>query len=187
MNMNKWFLSIGFVAVCVRSAVAADASTIQARYQSYYDAGKAVVISVINKSVDVRDVARKVDTMVRNGVVLAKEYAVAFPEGAQLLDEVVRNVDAMRTLSFEELEHDWHDLHHFDTRDAGIDLTEEDNEHFTDPIHVIVHPLLVLKAAENFAAQKNADELQTMKEEIEEGLEQAERLKGAVIKKRAAK
>ena len=99
---------------------------------------------------------------------------------------VVENVDAMKKLSFKDLEHEWHDLNHFTksgSNDLGIDVKAEDNEHFTDPIHAIVHPLLVLKAAQAYATSKDEADLKAIKEEMEEGLEQVEKCRSVLTKK----
>jgi hypothetical protein len=83
------------------------------------------------------------------------------------------------------LEHQWHDLHYFSNKKEviGVDLADENNEHFTDPIHVIVHPLLVLKAAQSFANGGGDAALQQMKEEMEEGIEQIDKALAAIQKK----
>ncbi len=52
-------------------------------------------------------------------------------------------------------------------------MKNEDNEHFTDPIHAIVHPLLVLKAAQSYDKDKKESYLKDMKEEMSEGIEQS--------------
>ncbi|MSU64421.1 MAG: hypothetical protein EXS31_18865 [Pedosphaera sp.] len=123
--------------------------------------------------------------MVADAVWFAGEYAKAFPTGQKLLKVILDNVETMKKLSFKDLEHEWHDMHHFDAadKDIGLDLKAESNEHFTDPIHSIVHPLLVLKAAQNYASSKSADDLKSIKEEMEEGLEQIEKMKTALLKK----
>lgn len=166
---------------CLR---AADRAQVEARYLSYHTAGKAVVEMAISRRVDPAEVEKKVDTMVADAVWLATEYAKAFPKGAVLLQTVTAHVGDMRKLTFQELEGEWHDLGYFGKpgHDAGIDLKAEANEHFTDPIHSIVHPLLVLKAAQSFAAGKKEEDLKAMKAEMEEGLEQAEKQKNTLLK-----
>jgi len=163
---------------------AADRAQVEARYLSYHAAGKAVVEMAIAKRVDAAEVAKKVEIMVGDAVWLATEYATAFPQGATLLRTVTAHVDDMRKLSFQELEGEWHDLGYFGKpgHDAGLDIKAEANEHFTDPIHAIVHPLLVLKAAQAYAAGKKDEDLKAIKTEMEEGLEQAEKLKTSLLK-----
>lgn len=172
------------VAAFTVPAVAADKSQVESRYRSYHAAGKAVVAMAIAKNVDAREVEKQVDIMLGDAVWLATEYGKAHPAGAKVLKIVTDNVDAMRKLSFRDLEHEWHDLNHFSSggHDAGIDLSEEDNEHFTDPIHAIVHPLLVLKAAQAYGAGRKDEDLHALKAEMEEGLEQAEKLMIALTK-----
>lgn len=163
---------------------AADRAQVEARCLSYHAAGKAVVEMAISRRVDAAEVEKKVETMVNDAVWLATEYAKAFPKGAKLLQTVTDHVGDMRKLSFHELEGEWHDLGYFGKpgRDPGIDLKAEDNEHFTDPIHTIVHPLLVLRAAQAYAAGKKEEDLKAMKTEMEEGLEQAEKQRLALLK-----
>lgn len=167
------------------AAPAADKAQVQSHYQSYYKAGKAVVTMTLSKKIDAAELEKQVNIMVAAATWFIDEYATAYPQGAQLLKTVTANVDTMRKLSFENLEKDWHDLAYFDQpgHNAGLDLKAEENEHFTDPIHSLVHPLLVLKAAESFANGKKDDDLKKMKEEMEEGLEQAEKLTIALTKK----
>lgn len=164
---------------------ATDKAALEAHYLSYHTAGKAVVEMAINKKVDAAEVDKKVQTMVADAAWYAAEYAKAYPQGEKLLKVVLANLDAMKKLSFKELEHAWHDMHHFDTadKDIGLDLKAEENEHFTDPIHAIVHPLLVLKAAQAYTTSHSEDDLKAIKEEMEEGLEQLEKQKNVLLKK----
>ncbi len=185
MKSNTSLFAIVLTALaCAFTASAADKAQVESHYLSYHAAGKAVVEMAIAKKVDAAEVERKVNAMLVDAVWLAGEYAKAHPKGAKLLKTVTDNVDAMRKLSFHDLESEWHDLGHFAKagNEAGLDLKAEDNEHFTDPIHTIVHPLLVLKAAQSFASSKKDEDLKAMKEEMEEGLEQAEKQKIALTK-----
>lgn len=153
-----------------------------ARVREYSTLGRSVLEMAQTKKVDAAEVRKKVDRMLEIGVLLAKDYAVRFPAGKKLVDTVVAAIPEMRKLSFAEIESEWHDLKHFDKpgNAVGIDLKAEENEHFTDPVHTIVHPLLVLKAAEDQAAKPSAENLQNIKEEMEEGIEQAEKMRTAL-------
>lgn len=180
---------IPFLAVLAALAVpalAADKAQIESHYRSYHAAGKAVVEMAIAKNVDAAAVEKHVNVMLADGVWFAATYAKAHPEGAKLIKILIENVDAMRKLSFHELESEWHDLGYFSKpdHDAGLDLSAEENEHFTDPIHTIVHPLLVLKAAQAYGKDKKEEDLKAMKAEMEEGLEQAEKQMLALTKKK---
>ena len=57
--------------------------------------------------------------------------------------------------------------------DVGFDVKAEENEHFTDPAHAMIQPFMVLKAAQAYAADHKDADLKSMKEEMEESLEQA--------------
>ena len=167
------------------SVCAADKAALEAHAISYHRAGKSVVEMALTKKVDASEVEKKVQTMVDDALWFLGEYGKAFPKGEKLLKVVAGNAEAMKKLSFKELEHEWHDLGHFDKADKeiGLDLKAEENEHFTDPIHSLVHPLLVLKAAQDYVTTKSEDALKNIKEEMQEGLEQMEKQKAALLKK----
>lgn len=182
--MKKLFLTLILTLAAVAAGRAADAAAVNQHYTSYHAAGKAVVEMAIAKKVDAAEVAKRVEIMVADALWVVQEYALIKPQGAKLLKVISDNVEAMKKLTFKELEQEWHDLHHFDQgNDTGVDLKAEENEHFTDPIHSLVHPLLVLKAAQNYAAGKGEADLKSMKEEMEEGLEQMEKARVALLKK----
>lgn len=165
---------------------AADKAEIDTHCNNYHAAGKAIVEMAINKKIDIAEVEKRVQILLTESTWGATEYAKVHPKGAKLLKTTVDNIDAMKKLSYKDLEHEWHDLNHFTKSggsDLGIDVKAEDNEHFTDPIHSIVHPLLVLKAAHTFAASKDEAELKSVKEEMEEGLEQMEKVRSVLSKK----
>lgn len=182
--MKSKLLVLTALALLAAPLRAADKAQVEAHYQSYYTAGKAVVEMAVSKKVDAAEVAKRVDTMVADALWFAGEYAKIHPKGAKLLQTVASNVAAMRQLSFDHLEHEWHDLAFFAKpgNDVGLDLKAEENEHFTDPIHTLVHPLLVLKAAQAYANSKSEKDLKSLKEEMEEGLEQAEKQKIVLLK-----
>ena len=182
--MKTKLVLLTVLAALIAPLRAADKAQIEARYQSYYAAGKAVVDMALSKKIDAAEVAKRVDIMVADAIWFAGEYAKAHPKGAKLLQTVTSQVGTMRQLSFEELESEWHDLGYFTKagHDTGLDLKAEENEHFTDPIHTLVHPLLVLKAAQAYATSKAEKDLKSLKEEMDEGLEQAEKQKTVLLK-----
>lgn len=186
MKIPSPLIALLSVVISSFTLTAADKAEVDKRYNSYHSAGKAIVEMTISKKVDSSEVEKKVQTLLDEAVWLATEYGKAFPKGEKLLKVVTDNVDAMKKLSFKELEHEWHDLNHFTksgSNDLGLNIKDEDNEHFTDPIHAIVHPLLVLKAAQAYSTSKSDQELKTIKEEMEEGLEQVEKCRNALTKK----
>jgi hypothetical protein len=186
MKYSRSILAATLMAFATFQTQAADKAAVDTHVNSYLAAGKAIVEMSITKKVDAAEVEKKVQTLVADAVWLATEYGKAHPKGEKLLKIVTDNVDAMKKLSFKDLEHEWHDLNHFTksgSNDLGIDVKAEDNEHFTDPIHAIVHPILVLKAAQAYASSKSDEELKAIKEEMEEGLEQVEKCRSALTKK----
>jgi hypothetical protein len=183
MTLPRLLLAL-LPVLALLSAHAAPSPELSAHAARYHTAGKAVLELIITKQVTVPAVATQVDVLLTEGIALTEAYAKANPTGEKLLRAVITEVPALKKLSFDALQTDWHDLGHFAKpgNSAGIDLQDEDNEHFTDPIHAIVHPLLVLKAAEAYAADAKPEHLKTMKEEMEEGLEQADKLLARLVR-----
>ena len=177
-----------FLCVATVALESAENPALKAAQQAYHKAGTAVMEAVLSKKVDPVQVEAQVVEMERNAAILARAYAVKFPEGKKLIDTVIAQVgvlDAtgeitalgpMKALPFKETEEQWHDGAYFKTHDLGVSFEEEQNEHFTDPIHTMVHPMMVLQAAIAYHKTKDAAELKAMKDEMEEGLEQAEKM-----------
>jgi hypothetical protein len=72
-------------------------------------------------------------------------------------------------MSFKDLTAQYHDGGAFDEKTVGMNLKDEANEKYSDPVHIAVHPLLTLKALED-------KDVKAAKEELAEGLEQMEAL-----------
>ncbi|NNE85752.1 MAG: hypothetical protein HKN28_17450 [Alphaproteobacteria bacterium] len=154
--------------------------------RAYTAAGQRIIDMVNSDQVDVAAVEKEVIATVAAGVTLANAYSAKFPQGKAVLDKVittaaktdasgnVMGVGAMAGMSFAEIEGDWHDTEYFTKNDHGLDLQEEDNEHFTDPMHTIIHPVMVLVAAKDYSKDKNPEHLKAMKAEMQEGMEQVE-------------
>ena len=183
MRTSPAFIA-ALLTLAVLPSLAADKAEVEARARSYYTVGKSIVEMAITRKVDAAQLEKQVDILVADATWFAEQYSKLHPKGQKLIKTVLDNVAGMRKLTFKELEHQWHDGHFFDGKSAelGIDLKEEDNEHFTDPIHTLVHPLLVLKAGQAYAAGKAEENLKQMKEEMEEGIEQMEKQRTLLLK-----
>lgn len=165
-------LLVGCVFAFGSSAFAGDSDLVK----SYAANGKIVMDAIVAKKVSLDVVEKPLKAMSEDAAKLATSYGAKFPEGAKLLKMTVDALPKLQKASFTELEKEWHDLAHFSKpgNNPGIDLKSEKNEHFTDPLHCIVHPLMTLRAAEAYAKGKADKDLQAMKEELSEGLEQME-------------
>lgn len=164
------------------SSFGAGATEAQSHVANYRRAGKALIAMALTKRISTTEATPQVEVLIKEAIWLAESYSKAHPSGAKLLKMVTDSIPEMKKLTFEELERQWHDLHYFDGKksEIGLDLSVEDNEHFTDPIHVLVHPLLVLKAVESYTKSEKAELLTQIKEEMEEGIEQAEKAAAAL-------
>ena len=154
------------------------AADLQQLKNSYLVNGRAIVDMVNAGNIDVAEVRKKVLAATKDSVALAQIYIEKYPQGKALLEEVINNVAVMsngmvtdlgpmQNETFDHMEDYWHDIGYTKEKDYGVDMEDEDNEHFTDPLHVMVHPLMVLRAAQD----GNGD---AMKSEMEEGMEQIE-------------
>ncbi len=186
MKKASTLLTLAGLMISALTLHAASKADVDAKYNSDHAAGKAVLEMALTKKIDAAEVEKKVNAMVADASWIATEYGKAHPKGEKFMKVITDNIDAMRKLSYKDLEHEWHDLNYFTksgSNDLGIDVKSEDNEHFTDPLHAVVHPLLVLKAAQAYVTYKSDDELKSIKEEMEEGLEQMEKCRTVLTKK----
>lgn len=185
-----------FLAAIIALSLGASlyAESLPERLAAYVKAGRAVVDMVNAKAVDADKVGALVLTMEQQAIPLANAYAAKFPPGKGVIDTVIAQVavvDAaghvtglgpMKDMTFEIIEKQWHDLGYFKANKPAIDLTDESNEHYSDPLHTMIHPMMVLRAALDFKTSKSDKDLQSMKEEMEEGLEQVEKTVGVLSK-----
>lgn len=185
-------LLVCFFALCLSASLHAE--TLAERQAAYVKAGRAVVDLVNAKTIDAAKITALVLTMEQQAVPLANAYAKKFPAGKGLIDTVIAQVAVvdgsgvmtgfgpMKDMSFEVIEKQWHDLGYFKVNKPSIALDDEDNEHFSDPLHTMIHPMMVLRAALDYQTSKSDESLKAMKEEMEEGLEQVEKTVGVLSK-----
>lgn len=151
--------------------------------KDYLNQGQIIIDMVNARSVNSSEVEDLVTKLTQISVVLSQQYMKKFPEGKKLLELAIKEVAAMNgntvsglgpmvRLPFKQIEDEWHDLGFVESNDVGIDMEDEDNEHFTDPLHVMVHPIMVLRAARDYDKSRSATDLNAMKSEMEEGMEQ---------------
>lgn len=172
---NKIIVLLAVLAAFAVPAVATDKAQVESHYHGYAVAAKSVIDMTLTKKVDAAAVEKLVDTMLPHAIWMAREYAKVHPEGAKFITLYIENLDNIRKLSFKEIESEWHDMGIFSKpgHEVGFDVKAEENEHFTDPAHAMIQPFMVLKAAQAYAAEHKDADLKSMKEEMEESLEQA--------------
>ena len=180
------------LAFCLGAGLQAE--SFAEREAAYTKAGREVVDLVNTRNVDATKIAALVLAMEQQAVPLAQAYAKRFPAGKDVIDTVIAQIAVvdgagkvtalgpMKDMSFEVIEKQWHDLGYFKQHKPAIDLDNEDNEHFTDPLDTMIHPMMVLRAAIDYQASKSDKDLKAMKEEMDEGLEQSVKTAGALSK-----
>ena len=175
-----------FALVCIPTALfAADPAAVTSHLRSYTSAGEAIVVMANTKKVDVSEVDKKVDAMVADAMWMAEEYLKAKPEATKWFQAVFSNIAAIKKMPVEEIEKNWHDGHHFDgkEKEIGINHQDEKNEHFRDPLDAVTHPLIIQRAAHDFAEKKDEASLKLMKENAAEALDQVKKAAAAISKK----
>jgi hypothetical protein len=180
------------LALCLGASLHAE--SFAEREAAYTKAGREVVDLVNAKNIDAARITALVLAMEQQAVPMAQAYAKKFPAGKGVIDTVIAQiavVDAagnvtalgpMKDMGFEVIEKQWHDLGYFKEHKPAVDLDNEDNEHFTDPLHTMIHPMMVLRAAIDYQTSKSDKDLKAMKEEMDEGLEQSVKTAGALSK-----
>ncbi len=165
--------------------MAADPAAAAAHLKSYTAAGEAVLSMANSQKLDVDVVDKKIDIMVADGIWIAEEYLKVKPEASKWFKAVFDNIPAIKKLPFEEIEKNWHDGHHFDgkEKEIGINHQDEKNEHFRNPLDSVTHPLMVQRAAHDYAQKKDAEDIKRIKEEMNEGLDQVKKAVEVISKK----
>jgi hypothetical protein len=187
----KRLMAFTFLA-CLASTLSA--ASLNDQVAAYGKAARAVIDMVNTKKVDAAKVSELVLVMQQQAVPMAQAYAVKFPAGKGLIDTVIAQVatlDAsgavtglgpMKDQDFVTIEKQWHDLEYFKVNKPSVDLSNEDNEHFTDPLHAMIHAMMVRRAAVDYQTSKSDDDLKAMKEEMDEGIEQSVKTAKALAK-----
>lgn len=171
MNMRifKSIIKVGVLLISLRGYAG-----VNEEFTLYKKEGKVIMDMILSKEVDITKVKKASFAMADAAAKITKAYIEKYPSGKKLLESAINELAKLKNASFNILEKDWHDLGYFSGKDIGVDMNDEDNEHFTDPLHCMIHPLLTLRAAEAYNTEKKDKDLQTMKEELREGLEQME-------------
>jgi hypothetical protein len=146
--------------------------------------GSLIMEMIQSKNVEASKLDSYVSEIVKNGISLAKAYAAKYPESKKSVDVMIAHVDAIKKLEYKKAQKLWHD---FDAPElapdkVGLDLKKEENESVSDPLHTIVHPLLVYLSGQQYLKSKSMDDLKSMKGEMAEGIEQAKALVGRLGK-----
>jgi hypothetical protein len=188
--MKRLLTSI--LSLCLASSLSA--ASVAEQEAAYAKGAKALIDMANAKIVDVEKAKSLVLMMEQQAVPMAQAYVVKFPAGKGVIDTVIAQIatlDAsgtmtafgpMKDMTFEVIEKTWHDLGYFKEHKPTIDLTDESNEHFTDPLHTMIHPMMVLRAAITYQTSKSDADLKAMKEEMDEGLEQSVKTAKAISK-----
>lgn len=145
------------VAITCSISTSGYAGSVENATNDYLKTGQEIVDMVNAGSIDVAGVESRVVSLTKNSVALALAYIEKHPEGEALLTEIISQVAIMNggqvtglgpmtNDSFDRMEKHWHDLGFLEGKDYGVDMEDEDNEHFTDPLQLMVHPIMVLSA-----------------------------------------
>ncbi len=140
---------------------------VPAAQKKYETSGKALMSMINSGKVDASQAEKLVKEMVAEGKVMAEAYGKKEASAGELMAFVVANIGKMEAATFDDLQKNWHDGGAFIEKEVGLNVKKEENEKHLDPVHVIVHPMMTLRAIKD-------GNLQAAKEELAEGLEQAQ-------------
>ena len=133
-----------------------------------YKAKGAELMGMINTGkVDTARAEKIVNEIAVHAKVIAENYAKKDPKAAKLIKFIIDNTPNYLKMSADAIEKDYHDGGKIDAKVVGIDIKLEENEKYTDPVHCYLHPFMTLAAIK-------ANDLKVAKEELTEGVEQAE-------------
>lgn len=136
---------------------------------------KRIAVEVIQESMkgeeaDANEMIRKNNQLIDMGVQSIRSYHSSNPEYTKLLTMTVDSVSAMRAMSLEEIEEQWHELGFLEKH--GINARSI--EHFGEVISLmdcIVHPVTANIAIRAYQQSRDHEYLEQVKAELSEVLE----------------
>lgn len=158
-------LLLAFCLFSWTSAFAQDKAAVKAAAAKYSADGKALLTMINSGKVDQAKAKSLAYSMADQAVLAAKEYIKKDPKSEKLLTFVIGSLDKLKGMTFVQLEKDWHDAATLTKDKVGLDLKDEKNEKYMDPLHSILHPIMTAVAIA-------ANDLPGAKDELTEGLEQ---------------
>ncbi len=162
-------MTFSAILFIVFSSHAFDKAKLSGYAKTYSDEGKALMTMINSGTIDDAKARKHTDAMVEAAIGAGREYMSKDPKSAQLLKFVHGKVPEMKKMSFNDTNTKFHDGAALDVKTVGMNLKDEENEKYSDPVHIVVHPILTMQALQD----KN---LKAAKEELAEGLEQIEAL-----------
>lgn len=179
------FKKIATLSLVLTASLIANASTVEEAAKKYKEFGLQVVDLVNTNNIDVNKIEELVVKQTEYSVTLVQQYQKKYPSGTKLLDIALNQVATfndgifsglgpLKETKFSIIEAEWHDLGFTTSMDVGIDMGNEDNEHFTDPLHVSLHPIMALRAAIEYTESGDNEMKEAIKAETMEGIEQVQ-------------
>ncbi len=126
--------------------------------------------SMKGESANIDAMIQKNETLIQMGIKGSRAYAASNPEFAKLLTLTADNADAMKAMSLDQIEEEWHEFGFLSSH--GIDA--EAIEHFGAAISLmdsIVHPATAIIALRTYKQEPDEELLEQVKAELSEVLE----------------
>jgi hypothetical protein len=125
--------------LCSVSCLSAD---LAAQAASFDQAADRVIRQAVTGKVDVPAAQQELARMVVTAAWFAEQYKAKFPKGAKVMDFMTAQKDSLAGMALADIDANFEAeaINKAHGKDFGLDLTEEDNEHFGNPIDLFVHP-----------------------------------------------
>ena len=166
-NMFKSLIIQSAFVVAFLSGTSAFAD-LKAAVAGYKSKGAELMGMINTGKVDIARAEKLVNEISVHAKTIAEDYAKKNPKAAKLVKFIIDNTANYLKMSADAIEKDYHDGGKIDPKVVGIDIKLEENEKYTDPIHCYLHPYMTLAALK-------ANDLKGAKEELNEGIEQAQK------------
>jgi hypothetical protein len=166
--MNKYIKLLGIKSIFLFTLTSGNSAfaDIKAAVAGYKARGAELMTMINSGKVDAAKAEKLVDEIAGFAKTIAEDFAKKDPKATKLVKFIIDATPNYKKMSAEAIEKDYHDGKKIDPKVVGLDITKEENEKYTDPIHCYLHPFMTLAAIK-------ANDLKTAKEELNEGIEQA--------------
>jgi len=132
-----------------------------------------VIAQAVLGKIDVAAVQKDTATMLNLAEGFAVKYKAKYPAGAKLMDLMISKKDSLSSMTLEAIDAEFEAqaINKAHGKEIGLDLTDEANEHFGNPVDCFVHPATVAICAGLWAKDQNPERLKRIQAEFQEVVE----------------
>lgn len=160
------------------------AAELDAKTASFNGLADGVIAQAVAGKVDVPAAQKSLAQMVDLAAWFAGQYKVKYPAGAKTMDFMLGQRDRFAGMSLADIDTSFESeaINKAHGAELGIDITEEENEHFGNAIDLFVHPATASIAIGLWAKDAQSDHLKRAIAELQEVQEHCRKVAAALAK-----